>query len=154
MTELLFYHLQNATLESVLPALLEKSLGRGWRVVVQTASEERAEALDGYLWTYRDESFLPHVTWRERDMSGQPIVIAVGEANPNDATVRFLVEGAVLPREADRYERIVVIFDGDDEDAVAQARMAWKEGRARGFEATYWQRDARGAWVRRDQGNQ
>ncbi len=153
MTELLFYHLQNATLESVLPALLEKSLGRGWRVVVQTASEERAEALDGYLWTYRDESFLPHVTWRERDMGDQPIVIAVDEANPNDATVRFLVERAVLPREADRYERIVVIFDGDDEDAVAQARTAWKEGKARGFEATYWQRDARGAWVQRDQGD-
>ena len=32
MTEVLFYHLQNMTLESVLPPLLEKSLERGWRV--------------------------------------------------------------------------------------------------------------------------
>lgn len=152
MTDVLFYHLQNTALDSVLPPLLEKSLERGWRVVVQAASEERADALDGYLWSYRDESFLPHVTWRERDMDGQPIVIAVDEANPNGATVRFLVERAVLPREADRYERIVVIFDGDDEDAVAQARTAWKEGKTRGFETTYWQRDQRGAWVRRDQG--
>ena len=29
MTEVLFYHLQNMTLEGVLPPLLEKSLERG-----------------------------------------------------------------------------------------------------------------------------
>jgi DNA polymerase III subunit chi len=34
MTEVLFYHLQGMSLESVLPPLLEKSLERGWRVVV------------------------------------------------------------------------------------------------------------------------
>ena len=52
MTEILFYHLQRQPLERVLPALLEKSLERGWRVVVQAASEERIEALDAHLWTY------------------------------------------------------------------------------------------------------
>src|SRR6185437_734858 len=59
MTEVLFYHLQDMTLENVLPPLLEKSLERGWRVVVQSSSEERADALDAHLWTYRDDSFLP-----------------------------------------------------------------------------------------------
>jgi DNA polymerase-3 subunit chi len=57
MTEVLFYHLQDTTLEKVLPPLLEKSLERGWRVAVQTGSEERAEALDAHLWTYRDDRF-------------------------------------------------------------------------------------------------
>ena len=151
MTEVLFYHLQNTPLDSVLPSLLERSLERGWRVVVQTASEERADALDTHLWSYRDESFLPHVTWRERDLDGQPIVIAIDDSNPNDAAVRFLVESATLPAEAERYERLVVVFDGDDDEALAAARAAWKEGKARGFATTYWQRDGRGRWVRRDQ---
>jgi len=61
MTEVLFYHLQNMSLESVLPPLLEKSLERGWRVVVQSTSQERADALDAHLWTYRDDSFLPPI---------------------------------------------------------------------------------------------
>ena len=56
MTEVLFYHLQNMSVENVLPPLLEKSLERGWRVVVQSTSEERADALDAHLWTYRDDS--------------------------------------------------------------------------------------------------
>jgi len=65
MTEILFYHLQRHPLERVLPALVEKSLERGWRVVVQAASEERVEALDAHLWIFRDDSFLPHGTWRD-----------------------------------------------------------------------------------------
>ena len=65
MTEILFYHLQGQKLEGVLPGLLEKSLERGWKVIVQGASEERIEALDAHLWTYRDDGFLPHGTWRE-----------------------------------------------------------------------------------------
>jgi DNA polymerase IIIc chi subunit len=55
MTELLFYHLERRPLEAVLPQLLEKSLARGWRVVVQSSSEERVEALDAHLWAYRDD---------------------------------------------------------------------------------------------------
>jgi len=99
MTEILFYHLQHQPLERVLPTLLEKSLERGWRVVVQTASEERAEALDAHLWTFRDDSFLPHGTWREGDAREQPILLTLHDDNPNGARVRFLIDGAPLPAE-------------------------------------------------------
>ena len=150
MTEVLFYHLQDMTLESVLPPLLEKSLERGWRVVVQSTSEERMEALDVHLWTYRDDSFLPHATWRVADARDQPIVLAVEESNPNQASVRFLVDNAVLPADSERYERMVLVFNGDDPDAVAAARAAWKDSRSRGFDVTYWQPDERGRWQRRE----
>ena len=45
MTEVLFYHLEHQPLERVLPSLVEKTLERGWRAVVQAGSEERVEAL-------------------------------------------------------------------------------------------------------------
>jgi len=150
MTEVLFYHLINMSVESVLPSLLEKSLQRGWRAVVQTASEERAEALDAHLWTYREDSFLPHVTWRTADAHDQPIVIAAAETNPNEAQIRFLVDCAGLPADAERYERVVLMFNGEDDEAVAGARTAWKDGKARGFDVTYWQADERGRWQRRE----
>jgi DNA polymerase III subunit chi len=152
MTEVLFYHLQDTSLENVLPPLLEKSLERGWRVVVQSTSEERTEALDAHLWTYRDDSFLPHATWRVADAADQPVLLTVEESNPNQASVRFLVDNAALPADGDRYERMVLVFNGDDAEAVAAARAAWKDCKARGFEVTYWQPDERGRWQRRDQG--
>jgi DNA polymerase III subunit chi len=149
MTEILFYHLQRHPLERVLPALVEKSLERGWRVVVQAASEERIEALDAHLWVFRDDSFLPHGTWREAEAAEQPVLLTVHDSNPNGAVVRFLVDGAPVPTDAGNYERIVLLIDGNDPDAVAAARERWSEGRAQGFEVTYWQADENGRWQRK-----
>jgi DNA polymerase-3 subunit chi len=149
MTEVLFYHLQNMTVENVLPPLLEKSLERGWRVVVQSTSLERADALDAHLWTYRDDSFLPHATWRANDAADQPIVLAIEEDNPNRANVRFLIDNAAMPQDSPSYERMVLLFNGDDPDALALARSAWSDCKTKGFEVTYWQADERGRWQRR-----
>jgi DNA polymerase-3 subunit chi len=150
MTEVLFYHLQDMTLEQVLPSLLEKSRERGWRAVVQASSEERVDSLDGYLWTYRDDSFLPHGTWRVADPSGEPILITHTGENPNGARIRFLVDDAPLPDDAGGYERMVVIFNGDDDAALDKARAAWTDCKARGFAVTYWQADDRGRWQKRE----
>ena len=65
VTEVYFYHLERRSLDDVLPTLLELSLKRGWRAAVQAASEERVEAINTLLWTYRDETFLPHGTVRD-----------------------------------------------------------------------------------------
>jgi DNA polymerase-3 subunit chi len=129
-----------------LPALLEKSLERGWKVVVQGSTEERLEALDAHLWTYRDDGFLPHGTWREAEAAQQPVLLTPNDGNPNGATVRFLVDRAPLPVDVERYQRIVLLFDGEDDEAVAAARAHWSEVRAKGFEATYWQADEQGRW--------
>ncbi len=149
MTELLFYHLERRSLEAVLPRLLEKSLARGWRVVVQSSSEERVEALDAHLWTYRDDSFLPHGTFRESLVGDQPVLLTVQDDNPNQALVRFLIDRAEPPADAGSYERIVVLFDGEDEEARAEARELWRTKKAEGFDVTYWQCDEHGRWQRR-----
>jgi DNA polymerase-3 subunit chi len=149
MTEILFYHLQRQPLERVLPQLLEKSLERGWRVVVQAATEERVDALDAHLWTYRDDGFLAHGTYREAEAAMQPVLLTVQEHNPNGANVRFLLDGAPVPADAVRYQRIVLLFDGEDDAAVAAARARWTEAKAQGFEATYWQADENGRWEKK-----
>jgi DNA polymerase III subunit chi len=148
MTEMLFYHMKGQTPEQVLPPLLQKSLERGWRVVVQASSDERVEALDAHLWTWRDDSFLPHGTWRDAEAAEQPIVLTVNEENPNGATVRFLIDGATLSAVPAAYERIVLLFDGDDPEAVETARSRWSEAKAAGVEVTYWQADDQGRWRR------
>ena len=149
MTEVLFYHLENHTLESVLPKLLEKTVERGWRAVVQASSDERIDTLDAHLWTYRDDSFLPHGTARDRDGAEHPVLLTVDHANPNGAQVRFLVDGAALPDDAASYERIVLIFNGEDEDAVAAARLQWTQCKGSGFAVTYWQPDDAGRWQKK-----
>jgi DNA polymerase-3 subunit chi len=146
MTEMLFYHLQRQPLERVLPPLIEKSIERGWRVVVQTVTEERVDALDAHLWTYRDDAFLAHGTYRENEAALQPVLLTVRDHNPNGASIRFLIDGAPVPDDAASYQRVVLMFDGEDDEAVAAARARWTEAKAQGFAATYWQCDENGRW--------
>ncbi len=147
MTEVLFYHLEAQPLERVLPVLLERSLERGWRAVVETSSRERAEALDAMLWTYRDDSFLPHGIAGDASDPDQPVLITMDDGNANAANVRFFVDRAV-PVSGEGYERIVYMFSGHDPDAVTEARVAWR-ALTPGNELTYWQQDDAGRWVKR-----
>jgi DNA polymerase III subunit chi len=149
MTEFLFYHLQAQPVERVLPGLLEKSLDRGWRVAVHTSSEERVDALDAHLWTFREDSFLPHGTFREPTAGDQPVLLTVEDHNPNGATVRFLIDRAPMPADVEQYHRVVLLFDGNDDEAVAEARDHWQSAKGRGFAVTYWQADESGRWQRR-----
>src|SRR3954452_1497375 len=149
MTEILFYHLQRQPIERVLPGMLEKSLERGWRVIVQSSSEERVDALDAHLWTYRDDGFLAHGTYRDSEAAMQPVLLTVHDHNPNAATVRFLIDGVGVPADATTYQRIVLMFDGEDDAAVAAARAHWSQAKAQGFEATYWQADENGRWTKK-----
>ncbi|MBD8065067.1 DNA polymerase III subunit chi [Devosia sp. PTR5] len=147
MAEVLFYHLETRPLEAVVPQLLEKTLERGWRAVIETGSRERAEALDGHLWTYRDDSFLPHGLAGDDTDGLQPILITTGSDNGNGAQVRFFVDGAV-PADSEGYQRIVFLFSGHDPEALQKAREAWKTLRADN-DVTYWQQSPDGRWSKR-----
>jgi DNA polymerase III subunit chi len=148
MTEVLFYHLEHQPLERVLPSLVERTLERGWRAVVQAGSEERVEALDTLLWTYREESFLPHGTRRDGNSAEQPVYLTTNEENPNKAGVRFMVDGAETA-ELSGYDRVVYLFDGRDETAVAKAREQWKAAKGAGCTVTYWQQSSEGRWEKK-----
>jgi DNA polymerase-3 subunit chi len=149
MTEVLFYQLQRQPVEKVLPVLIEKSLERGWRVAVQSSSDERIEALDAHLWTYRDDSFLPHGTYKESAATEQPVLLTINDDNPNGAAIRFLLDGSPVPPDAAAYDRVVLLFDGEDPDALEAARSRWRDAKGQGFDVTYWQADEHGRWQRK-----
>jgi DNA polymerase-3 subunit chi len=152
MTEIRFYHLQRMPLERALPMLLERTLERGWRAVVQADSEERVQALNGQLWTYGKESFLPHGTEREGDAALQPVWLTHRDENPNGATVLFLVDGAES-ESLGEFEICCDMFDGRDEAAVALARARWSACKKNGHKLTYWQQDEGGRWQMKAQEN-
>ncbi len=147
-TEILFYHLERAPLERVLPELLEKTLARDWRAVVQASSEERIEDLNNLLWTYNETSFLPHGSSADGHEAEQPIFLTTTEENPNGAAIRFLVDGADT-EDISNYERIVYMFDGHNEQAINKARQQWKSVTTAGHKATYWQQNAQGRWEKK-----
>lgn len=148
MTEVLFYHLTESALEDSLPPLLEKSVERGWRAIVQTGTPERRDALDAHLWTWRDDSFLAHGTEHDQHPALQPVLLTTEDGNGNGAQIRFMVDGAVPPPLAG-YERAVFMFDGHDAMQLEQARGHWKAMKAEGHSVTYWQQTPERRWERK-----
>lgn len=148
MAEVLLYHLDRQPLESVLPGLIDRTLARGWRAVIQAGSEERVEAISTALWTAGEETFLAHGTARDGNADLQPVWITTARDNPNDARVRFMVDGEFAADVAG-LDRVIFMFDGRDADACGHALKVWQDAKAQGHDATYWQQDERGRWQKK-----
>ncbi|MBX9699867.1 MAG: DNA polymerase III subunit chi, partial [Acetobacteraceae bacterium] len=144
-TEIGFYHLTRTPLAQALPRLLGRVLGQGGRAMVLCAGPERLAALDDGLWLSADPDWLPHGAPRHAgvlgDASLQPIWLTtedVGEAGaPNGARFLFLVDGAESAR-LEAFDRVLDLFDGQDEAAVAAARRRFAAARAAGHALSYW----------------
>lgn len=152
MADVLFYHLEQARLETVLPDLLEKTLANGWNAVVRCGSHETVTHLDEVLWTYRDEAFLPHgIPSGEATDKNHPIILTTDEHAPNEPDLIFLVDGAVCDvTEISAFKRCVQIFDGSNEDAIRQARLFWKAVSTEKHNVTYWKQGLNGKWEKQN----
>jgi DNA polymerase-3 subunit chi len=140
-----FYHLERSPLENALPMLLEKTLARGWKALVRTSDQERVDHFDNYLWTYRDDSFLPHGVEGEALAPREPVLLTTSLDNTNQANALFLIDGAPAGS-LDGYERCIILFDGRQADAVADARGRWKALKADGHGVSYWREKEDGGW--------
>jgi len=134
-----FYHLTATPLERVLPAICEKVLAHGERMLV-VADATTLARLDEQLWTYSKESFLPH--GREGGES-QPILLSETAEAAGGAANVALADGE-WREEALGFSRAFYFFDTGHIDS---ARGAWRalKGRAE-VESRYW-KQVEGKWV-------
>ena len=147
-TEVNFYHLTRSSLEDALPRLLVKTLQAGERAVVMLGSAERVDALNTHLWTYSQDSFLPHGSARDGAADRQPVWLTHLDENPNGAAFLFVADRARSERIAD-YRRCFELFDGRDDQAVTDSRERWKAYKAAGHTLAYWQQTTAGGWEKK-----
>ncbi len=142
-----FYHLKRTTLEQAAGPLLEKCLERGWRVLAVSPDIRRRGALDAALWTYDDQSFLPHGQAEAAglDPARQPVLISESTENLNQAAVALLMDGAEMPVDA-VYERCMVMFDDGDAPVRGKARQLYKAASDAGLTTRYFQQTEQGGW--------
>ena len=140
-----FYHLERTTLEQAAGALLEKCLEHKKRVLAISARPERRAALDEALWTYNDNSFVPHGRAEAEglDAARQPILISEAADNKNDATFCLLMDGTDIGDGAG-FERCMVMFDGGDQKTRAKAREQFNAAKDAGLVTRYIQQSGRG----------
>ena len=148
MTEARFHHLERRRVDQALPRLLERALEEGRRVVVRASSDEMVAALNERLWTYDDASFLPHGAAGDGDPTSQPIFLTSEVENPNAATMLVRLSGAEAGEADEKFDLVVLMFDGRDEAALAHARGEWRRLKDEGRAISYWRETDEGGWER------
>ena len=142
-----FYHLTRQPLEVALPALLEKASGAGWRIEVRGTSLERMQWLDDKLWLGADDGFLAHGLAGGSEDAQQPILLTTN-AEPGFECI-MSIDGATLdPQEVSDSQRVCILFNGLDENAMQQARSQWKTLTEAGCAAQYWSEES-GRWQKK-----
>jgi len=148
MGAVFFYHLTQRPLEATLPMLLDKARNAGWRVAVRGRETARLDWLDQKLWLGPEEAFLPHGIAGGPHDALQPILLTTGAAG-NDPQCLMTIDGAeVTAEEVKALERVCVLFDGNDPQAVDIARGQWKALTGAGCAAQYWSEDS-GRWEKK-----
>ncbi len=148
MTDIAFYHLERSTLEQALPKLLEKTLAAGKRALVLAGSDQRVEALNDLMWSYDQDSWVPHGSAKDGNADRQPIWFSVSDENLNSAEFLFLTDGAGTEAVGD-FERCFELFDGNNPESVANARVRFKAYKDTGYELSYFQQTASGGWQKK-----
>ncbi|MEH6830725.1 MAG: DNA polymerase III subunit chi [Sulfitobacter sp.] len=149
MGAVMFYHLTQRPLVDTLRMLVDKSLSAGWRVSVRGTVREGLEALDAALWLGPEGSFLPHGLEGGEHDAAQPVLLGTQAANVNAAQCVMAVHSAeVTSEDAAAMERVCILFDGYDEEAVAHARVQWKALTGAGVSAQYWSEES-GRWEKK-----
>lgn len=140
-----FYQLSRDPVEQVLPAIAQKLLDQGSRLLVLDARDGGLDRLSRALWAWRPDSFLAHGRAGEEDAAMQPILLAATPDGPAPNGARHVVLTDGLWRDAAlEYERAFYFFD---EETLAPARACWKALRGReGVEPRFWRQEGR-RWV-------
>lgn len=115
--------------------LAEKAWQKGHRVFIHTDSHDTARSLDDMLWTYRQDSFVPHALFGDRLTAApeavEPVLVGDGSAEPADIDVLINLSGTVPPF-VDKSARVAEIVAGG-EAARRAGRERYRDYRNRGF---------------------
>jgi DNA polymerase-3 subunit chi len=144
-TTIQFYHLLSTSATRAVPKLMEKALGAGNRIVMLLGDDASLKQMSDALWTSNPDSFLPHGSARDGHASAQPIYLTLADENPNNANILCVLDGS-LPASAAHYTKLLDVFDGANDAAVAAARTRWAHYKAQGFTLQYVKQQTGGGW--------
>ena len=111
--------------------LADKAYNLGHTVYILTASEAQVAALDDLLWTFRQDSFIPHERYPLAGEESSPVLIgATLPAEVNGQVLINYTDG--LPEGFERFERVVELVDSQPE-VLAKSRERFRQYREKGL---------------------
>ena len=131
-----FYDTPPARRWPLLARLAEAAQRKGRRMLILCADPARAAALDRFLWTYRDDSFLAHAIAAPgrplQDEDGRLVIVTAPFA-PTQPEV-LVQDTPSDPAFAETFPHVIDLVDHSSPEALAASRERFRAWRARAVE--------------------
>ncbi len=117
MTRVDFYILpddSSRNLEVFACKLTEKAYTQGMKVYINTQSEQQTQSLNGLLWTFKQESFLPHEIAVDSSSADAPIMIGNG-VEPEQSNGLLINLSQDVPLFFSQFERLAELVNQNEQ---------------------------------------
>ena len=151
MTQIIFYSTAPLQVEKTLFALLEKSLEKGNKSLLLFKDKEKCLSINEQLWTYKQNSFLPHISEDDQiyDNIDVPVYLSTKNENPFKAELLFSIDG-FLPDNIDHFERVIIIIDVNDELLNEKYKKYYLDINKNFEDIVFYKSDDNGKWIEKN----
>jgi DNA polymerase-3 subunit chi len=111
--------------------LVEKAYSRGHRIFILCKDQQSAEHLDELLWTYKDDSFIPHNLQGEGPEPPPPVQIGYGK-EPRGFNDILINLSSAIPDCCNRFKRIIELVSPLESEKEL-SRVRYKDYRSKGY---------------------
>ena len=151
MTQIIFYSTAPLQVEKTLFALLEKSIEKGNKSLLLFKDKEKCSLINEQLWTYKQNSFLPHISEDDEiyDDIDVPVYLSTKNENPFKAELLFSIDG-FLPDNIDHFERVIIIIDINDELLNEKYKNYYLDINKNFEDIVFYKSDDNGKWIEKN----
>jgi len=151
VTQIIFYSTAPLQVEKTLFALLEKSLEKGNKSLLLFKDKEKCLSINEQLWTYKQNSFLPHISEDDQIYNNidVPVYLSTKNENPFKAELLFSIDG-FLPDNIDHFERVIIIIDVNDELLNEKYKNYYLDINKNFEDIVFYKSDDNGKWIEKN----
>ena len=148
MTQIIFYSSAPLQVENTLFALIEKSIEKGYKSLLLFLDKEKCSMIDEKLWTYKQNSFLPHLS-EDEEISNEvdiPIYLSTKNENPYEAELLFSIDG-YMPDNINNFKRLIIIIDKNDKILLEKYKKYYLDINKDFEDIVFYKSDDNGKWI-------
>ena len=134
-----FYNMSHRDVVADIAWLAENIFKKNNRIVIFCTDQETTEVVDDFLWSTRDDSFIPHSKKKDGKDTFDPILVTADLDGSYDHNVLLALNGGLIKeKDWQRFTKIYYFFDDQDIKEKENARSMWKSFSSLNIDCKYW----------------
>lgn len=139
MKEFFFYNIAGRDFFKDSAILIEQLFKQGKKALIVCSDDEVSSFFDDYLWSFKEESFIPHTVLDRETSQLETIIISKEKLSMAAFKSLVILKGSIVDTDyCNRFEKIYYFVDDNNDDEKKLARTLWRESVKQGTNCKYW----------------